>query len=137
MMALAILLALPSGCTSTGIEDAAPSMSATPQAAQPAGPQRGTASASKQTSGTAAAAAEPAGPKNTGTYPNLNVPPQVANDQITDDEKTAQTSSLRATQQSTAAGAANLGKGVADPVLLRKLAAGHADEALKKIQAQQ
>lgn len=131
--ACATLLCLASGCASTSVEDAVPAASASSgttlpeNAPRPAGAQRGTASA---------AAAEPAGPKDTGTFPNLNIPPQVAADQITDDQKAAQTTDLRATQQSAATTAAGLGQGMADPALLRKIAAQHAADALKKIKAQ-
>jgi hypothetical protein len=132
MTACAILPSLAAGCASTSIEDTVPTASASaatlPESApRPAGAQRGTASA---------AAAEPAGPKDTGTFPNLNIPPQVAADQITDDEKTAETTDLRATQQGTATTAAGLGQGMTNPTLLRKIAAQHAADALKKIDAQ-
>lgn len=135
----AILAAAASGCTSTGIEPLVPSPSASAAASpesvpQPAAAQRGTASASATAAATPAEAHEA---RNTGTYPNLNIPPQTANAQITDEEKAAETEALRATQQRTASTAAKLGKGVADPVVLRKLAAEHADAALKKIEAQQ
>jgi hypothetical protein len=80
--------------------------------------------------------AENAGPKDTGTFPNLNIPPKVAADQITDQEKAAQTTDLRATQQGAATTAAGLGQGMTDPALLRKIAAQHAADALKKINAQ-
>jgi hypothetical protein len=126
-VACAILLALASGCASTSIEDAVPTASATADATAA---QQGTASTPSQ-----AAAAE-AGPKDTGSFPNLNILPQVANDQITDDQKTAQTTDLRATQQGAAASAATLGQGMADPAQLRKIAAEHAAAALKKIDEQ-
>jgi hypothetical protein len=133
-IACAILLGLASGCASTSIEDAAPTASAStlPESApRPAGAQRGTASATD-----AAAAIEAEGPKDTGTFPNLNIPPKVAADQITDDQKAAQTTDLRATQQGAATTAAGLGQGMTDPALLRKIAAQHAADALKKIKAQ-
>ena len=131
MGACAILAAAATGCSSTGTDELVPNPSATADnVSQPAAAQRGTASAS-------ALAAEPRGPNNTGTYPNLNIPPKTANAQITDEEKAAETEALRATQERTASTAADLGKGVADPVVLRKLAAEHADEALKKIEAAQ
>ena len=134
MGACAILAAAATGCSSTGTDELVPNPSATADnVSQPAAAQRGTASASALE----ASAAEPRGPNNTGTYPNLNIPPQTANAQITDEEKAAETEALRATQERTASTAADLGKGVADPVVLRKLAAEHADEALKKIEAAQ
>ena len=105
-------------------------------APRPAGAQRGTASATGAAAPATAAAIEAAGPKDTGTFPNLNIPPKVAADQITDAEKTAQTTELRATQQGAATTAAGLGQGMTDPALLRKIAAQHAADALKKIKAQ-
>ncbi len=39
------------------------------------------------------------GPTNTGTFPNLNVPPHAATTQFTDDEKQAKLTQLRALQQ--------------------------------------
>jgi hypothetical protein len=140
IVACSILLSLASGCASTSLEDAVPSASASTEttlpesAPRPTGVQRGTASASSQTS---SAAATPAGPQDTGTFPNLNVVPQVAADQITDEEKAAQTTDLRATQEGTAATAASVGKDMADPAMLRKLAAQHEADALKKIGEQQ
>jgi hypothetical protein len=138
MIGCAIAAAAASGCTSTGMDELVRSRSTSAgarpgDAAQPASAQRGTASASAMQ----AAAAEPSGPIDTGTFPNLNIPPQTANAQISDEDKAAETEALRAKQQRTASTAANVGKGVADPVLLRKLAAEHADVALKKIEAQQ
>jgi hypothetical protein len=137
IVACAILLSLAAGCASTGIEavpvtSASSGTSLPEKAPRPAGAQRGTASATAA----AAKAAEPAGPKDTGTFPNLNIPPQVAADQITDDEKAAETSDLRATQQGAATTAAGLGQGMTKPALLRKIAAQHAADALKKIDAQ-
>lgn len=134
-IACAILLCLASGCASTSIEDAAPTASASTlpeNAPRPAGAQRGTASATDAST----AASEAEGPKDTGTFPNLNIPPKVAADQITDDQKAAQTTDLRATQQGAATTAASLGQGMTDPALLRKIAAEHEAEALKKIKAQ-
>jgi hypothetical protein len=137
MGACAILAAAATGCSSTGTDELVPNPSATADnVSQPAAAQRGTASASALEAA-ATSPAEPRGPNNTGTYPNLNIPPKTANAQITDEEKAAETEALRATQERTASTAADLGKGVADPVVLRKLAAEHADEALKKIEAAQ
>src|SRR5262245_30765677 len=85
----AILAAAATGCSSTGTDQLVPNPSAATadNISQPAAAQRGTASASALAS--AAATAEPHGPNNTGTYPNLNIPPQTANAQITDEEKAA------------------------------------------------
>jgi hypothetical protein len=76
------------------------------------------------------------GPRNTGTFPNLNIKPSVATQQISPEEKQAQMDALHAAQQQQAA-AGSAGAATTDPVLLRKLAATHADDTLKAIQAQQ
>lgn len=138
---LAIFAAIAAGCTSTSLDDAAPTAATLPQTAPaPTGAQRGTAT---NTAGvqlvdapveTVAAPAGPRGPKDTGTFPNLNIPPEVANQQITDAEKAAEVSALRAAQQQHEATLATAGKDTTNPVVLRKLAAEHADEALKKIE---
>jgi hypothetical protein len=75
------------------------------------------------------------GPKNTGTFPNLNIKPQVATEQISPEEKQAQIEAMTAAQQEQAAVAA-ADEGTTDPVLLRKIAAAHAKDALKEIEAQ-
>jgi hypothetical protein len=149
---VALLPAAVSGCASTGLADLVPTTATAPQSTQsesapaPTGAQRGTATVSGATADAepvaaveTVAAPEPAlvnGPKNTGAFPNLNIAPQVANAQITDDEKAAETQSLQATQAGLAATAPGVGKVTADAVLLRKLAAKHAKEALKKIEGQ-
>jgi hypothetical protein len=153
VIGLAMLPAAVAGCASTGLDDLVPTTSTASQstlpesAPRPTGVQRGTATASSATANgalaapveTVAAPSEPLlsnGPKNSGTFPNLNIPPQVANTQITDDEKAAETQSLRATQAGVAASAPGVGKVTTDAVLLRKLAAKHAGDALKKIEGQ-
>jgi hypothetical protein len=74
------------------------------------------------------------GPRNSGTFPNLNVQPQVATEQISPEEKQAQIEAMQsAQQQQVAAGSA--GTATTNPVLLRKLAATHANDALKTIEA--
>jgi hypothetical protein len=74
-------------------------------------------------------------PRDTGTFPNLNIKPEVATEQISPEEKTAQIEAMQAArEQQAAAGAA--GTATTDPVLLRKLAASHASDALKEIEAQ-
>jgi hypothetical protein len=137
------------GCTSTGIDDVAPSaQSMLPEnAPAPNSAQRGTAAAVPPAAGTGldapletvAAPEAPAGTggaRNTGTFPNLNVKPQAANVQISNPEKQAEVQALRAEQQAHESTIATAGKGTTDPALLRKLAAQHAEEALKKIEGQ-
>jgi hypothetical protein len=149
VIGLVLLPAAVSGCASTGLDELVPTTSTASQstlpdsAPRPTGAQRGTATASSANGGLAApvetVAAPPAlanGPKDTGTFPNLNIAPQVANAQITDDEKTTDTQSLQATQAGVAANAPGIGKVSGDAALLRKLAAKHASDALKQIEAQ-
>ncbi|MER9234262.1 hypothetical protein NKI56_19560 [Mesorhizobium sp. M0622] len=80
----------------------------------------------------AAPAAGFAGAKDTGSYPNLNIPPQVAAEQFTDEEKNAKLAQLKAEEQGQAA------KGgvvkVADQAALDQLAKKHGAEALKQIE---
>lgn len=96
-----------SGCASATIDDAVP---------------------------TAASSGLAGGPKDTGTFPNLNVKPQVATQQFTPQEQAAQTQAL---QSAEAAQAAQSTATTTDPAVLRKLAQTHAEDALKKIEAQQ
>jgi non-ribosomal peptide synthetase component F len=83
--------------------------------------------------GDRAAPAGARGPVNTGTFPNLNIPPQQAAEQMTQAEKDAKMASLTAAHQQNAATAA-LPSDQTDPALLRKLAQTHAAEALKEIE---
>lgn len=73
------------------------------------------------------------GPKDTGSYPNLNIPPQVAAQQLTPEESNAKLAQLKASQQ------AQLGKGGkvqgTSPAALNSLAKNHGDETLKQIEA--
>jgi hypothetical protein len=102
-LGLTILSAVAAGCTSTSMDDLAPTaatqtQSALPESAPtPKGAQRGTATntslagaqlvdAPVETVAAPEEPADPRGPKNTDTYPNLNIPPEVANQQITPQE---------------------------------------------------
>jgi hypothetical protein len=73
------------------------------------------------------------GPKDTGSYPNLNIPPQVAAKQLTKEETDAKLAQLKGEQQ------AQLGKGSgakpANTAALNSLAKTHGDDALKQIEA--
>lgn len=73
------------------------------------------------------------GPKNTGTYPNLNIPPQVAAKQFTEAEKNAKLAQLKADEQAQASkgGAVK----AANPAALNTLARKHGADALKQIEA--
>jgi hypothetical protein len=77
-----------------------------------------------------------AGAINTGTYPNLNVPPQVAAAPMTEEEA----ANLKNRVQSARSRQAAAGKGAGttgDPVLLKKLAENHGSDTLKQIEGQQ
>lgn len=72
------------------------------------------------------------GPKDTGSYPNLNIPPQVAAKQLTKEETAAKLAQLKADQQ------AQLSKGggakATNPTGLNTLARTHGDDTLKQIE---
>ncbi|WP_353014692.1 hypothetical protein [Mesorhizobium sp. M0854] len=72
------------------------------------------------------------GAKDTGSYPNLNIRPQVAAEQFTDEEKNAKLAQLKAEEQSQAAKGG--GVKVADQATLDQLAKKHGAEALKQIE---
>lgn len=73
-------------------------------------------------------------PKDTDTFPNLNIPPQSAAAQITPEEKAEKFSELEAAKatQSTPPG----GGATADQSRLKKIAATHAAETLAEIEGQ-
>ena len=73
---------------------------------------------------------------DTGTYPNLNVPPQVAAEQMSPEEAAAlkgRVDSARARQGARSRGTV----ASSDPALLRKVAATHGPDTLKKIESAQ
>jgi hypothetical protein len=117
LVAALIAAGVLSGCASATIEDAVPTAAA-PQA---------DASAPVET-------ALSGGPKDTGTFPNLNIPRQAANQQLTPEQTTAEIEALKAAQAQQAAKEA--GSSSTDPAVLRKLAETHAQDALKSIEAQ-
>ncbi|MEI5680274.1 MULTISPECIES: hypothetical protein [unclassified Mesorhizobium] len=69
---------------------------------------------------------------DTGTFPNLNIPPKAANQQFTPDQKTAKFSELKSAQGSQAA--AGTGSVPNDQPRLKKIAATHAAETLAEIE---
>jgi hypothetical protein len=105
--ALLVALAFLGGCTSTNLEDTVP-------AAQPSGLSSGQA-------------------QDTGSFPNLNIPPQVAAPQITPEEKAAKLSELEAAQAAQAAVPAENGT-AEDQIRLKKLAETHASSTLAEIE---
>jgi hypothetical protein len=74
-----------------------------------------------------------AGPIDTGTYPNLNIVPVAATEQLTEAERAAKTAELQAARQGIPAGDA--GAASSDPQL-RKIAATHAEDALRQIEGE-
>jgi len=71
--------------------------------------------------------------RNTGTYPNLNIPPQSAASQISDAEMKEKLSDLQAAQSSqTAVGGS--GTVPSDEARLRKLATTHGQKTLSEIE---
>ena len=103
-LAATALLVAAAGCTSTStrIEDAAPQ------------------------------SATVTGPKDTGSYPNLNIPPQQAAAQFTDADKNAKLAALQA-DQAAANTAAGSRTGAPDSAELDRLAKTHASDTLKQI----
>jgi hypothetical protein len=73
------------------------------------------------------------GPKNTGTYPNLNIPPQAAAEQFSETERNAKLAQLKAEARSQ--GSKGGAVKVANPAALNTLAKQHGTDALKQIEA--
>jgi hypothetical protein len=74
----------------------------------------------------------PQGAINTGTYPNLNIPPQSAAQPISDDDKTqinARIGAAQGRQSASGRGAGTQG----DPAVLKRLAESHGQDALDAI----
>ena len=72
------------------------------------------------------------GAKDTGTFPNLNIKPGVANQQFTPDQVASKAGELRGAQKANASQASPPPNDVA---LLRKIGDTHAKEALGEIEA--
>lgn len=142
--ALFLSAALPlAACTTASIDEVAPSAPAvstasgatvpqpTPRPEEPAASEQALAPVEEDR----AAAEPPTRPRNTGQYPNLNITPGTAAEQITPEEKTEMLGELRAKQAAVAAEAAEARP--ADQVeALREIGARHGEEALKAIEAQ-
>lgn len=75
------------------------------------------------------------GPANTGQFPNLNIPAQVAAPQFTPEQRDASLAGLQAAKQRQSGGP-EAGDKPADPQRLKKLAQSHASETLKEIEGQ-
>lgn len=72
------------------------------------------------------------GPKDTATFPNLNIPPKVAAPQFTDAEKTAKLAQLKADERTQAA--KNSGVKPTNQAELTALAKQHGGDTLKQIE---
>lgn len=72
---------------------------------------------------------------NTGTFPNLNVPPKVAAEQITPEEKAAKLAQLKGEKQHLSAEGATA-KPTTNAAELKKLAQSHAQDALQQIEGE-
>jgi protein-disulfide isomerase-like protein with CxxC motif len=85
--------------------------------------------------GSAAGEAVPVaqGARDTGTYPNLNIKPEVAAQQFTDAERDAKLKELKAVRDRAAA-SPGVTTEAADAAALDKLAKNHAGDALKQIE---
>ena len=73
------------------------------------------------------------GPKDTGSYPNLNIPPQVAAKQLTKEETAANLAKLKAEQQAQIAKGGSV-KTPTNSAALKTLAKTHGDDTLKQIE---
>jgi predicted small lipoprotein YifL len=76
------------------------------------------------------------GAVDTGTYPNLNIPPHRAAEAMTPEDAAAVTATVdgaRARQAAAGRGAGTKG----DPMALKRIAAQHGDDTLAAISAQQ
>ena len=73
------------------------------------------------------------GPKDTGSYPNLNIPPQVAAKQLTKEETAANLAQLKAEEQTQIAKAGSV-KPPANAAALNTLAKTHGNATLKQIE---
>jgi hypothetical protein len=73
------------------------------------------------------------GPRDTGSYPNLNVPPQVAAKQLTKEETAANLAQLKAEQQAQIAKGGGT-KAPTNSAALKTLAKTHGNDTLKQIE---
>jgi hypothetical protein len=76
------------------------------------------------------------GARDTGSYPNLNIKPEVAAEQFTDAEKNAKLGALKA-EQANAMASPGPTTEAADAVTLGQLATSHAGDTLKQIEGGQ
>jgi hypothetical protein len=129
LAAVIAAVCLAPGCATSTTGDAVPTAAATP-----AGQTTPAIAAAEPTPPTVTEVQLSSGePKNTGTFPNLNIPPQSAAQQISAQQKAARLAELRAARsgQTAPPGAAGT---IASKARLKKLASSHAAEALKEIE---
>ena len=125
VVALCLAVALASaGCGTTTIEDAVPTSATSDPAPQAELAQAG-------------APAAPAAPfARPGDYPNLNVVPQPAAEQITPAEKQSDTQRLRTIRSQQAQEGRDAARYRGSAADLRRIARTHAAEALKQIEGE-
>lgn len=142
------------GCTTTSLEDVAPEAATIDETAQsqtaaipaPTAPPNAGEPVSNEalpeaagTTAVAATQAEISGEaqgsgRNTGQFPNLNIPPVAAAPQLTSAERQAKLAELAAARQAAQSGASV--KPAANQAELKKLARTHAQEALEQIEGE-
>ncbi len=93
----------------------------------------GCSTAAPESAVPASGQAESVGPKDTGTFPNLNIAPQRAAPQLTDAETKAKLARLDAERAATQRSAAGSGAD-ASAAALRSLAANHGKDTLREIE---
>jgi hypothetical protein len=76
------------------------------------------------------------GPRDTGRYPNLNIPRKAATLQLTNTEVTAKTQELNAARTTLQAKPANTSGANADAARLRQVGQKHSEQVLKDIEGQ-
>ncbi|WP_353641255.1 hypothetical protein [Mesorhizobium sp. WSM2239] len=120
-------ICLAPGCATSTTGDAAPT------AAMPAAQAPAIAAAETTPSVVSEVQLSSGAPRNTGTFPNLNIPPQAAAKQISAQQKAARLAELRAARTGQTAPPGSAGTS-ASKARLKKLASSHATEALKEIE---
>lgn len=122
LAAAVAIICLAPGCATSTAGDAAPA-AATPAIAA-AAPTPATITEVQLSSGE---------PKNTGTFPNLNIPPQSAAEQISAQQKAAALAELKAARAGQKPPPGSGGTAATD-ARLKKLATSHAADALEAIE---
>ena len=121
--AMIAVVCLAPGCATSTAEDGAATAAATPAIAA-AEPIPAAVTEVQLSSGE---------PKNTGTFPNLNIPPQSAAEQISAQQKAATLAELKAARTGQKPPPGGGGTPATD-ARLKKLASTHAAQTLKQIE---